>query len=89
MEGDTVSLACQVSKPVTESAWFKDDLEVLPDDHYEMATEGTALALTIHDVGPEDEAEYTLEVGDHSSTAKLLVEGVTLNHLATSIFALT
>lgn len=74
-EGDTVTLTCELSKPAPESAWFKDDLEVLPDDHYKVTTEGKALGLTIHEVGPEDEAEYTVEIGELSSTALLHVKG--------------
>ena len=76
-EGDTVTLEAEVSKPGVESAWFKDDLEILPDvdEKFDILVDGTKHALTIHDATVEDEAEYTIEVGDESSTAALLVEG--------------
>lgn len=77
MEGDTVTLEAEVSRPGAESAWFKDDLEILPDvdEKFDVSIDGTKHSLTIHDVAIDDEAEYTIEVGEESSTAALLVEG--------------
>ena len=77
VEGETATFECETSKPDVEASWFKDDLELLPDDHYDMVVEGVKQALVIQEAGPEDEAEYTIEVGDDSSTALLHVQGVT------------
>lgn len=70
-----MTLACEANQPNLESAWFKEDYEILPDDKFDIAVEGEKHELTIHDVAVEDEGEYTVEIGDDSSTAMLWVEG--------------
>jgi len=56
---------------------LKDELEIIPkvDKKYDAAVSGTVHELTIHDVSTDDQAEYTLEVGDESTTALLKVDG--------------
>ena len=49
------------------------------DKKYDTAVSGTVHELTIHDVSSEDQAEYTLEIGDDSTTALLKVEGMIIN----------
>ncbi len=41
----------------------------------EMIQEGCYHKLVIHQVALEDEGTYSIEVGEHTSTAKLMVEG--------------
>jgi len=79
-EGETVVLQAEVSKPDATGTWFKDDLEIIPkvDKKYDAAVSGTVHELTIHDVLAEDQAEYTLEVGEESTTAVLKVQGTNL-----------
>ena len=57
--------------------WFKDELEIIPkvDKKYDTTVSGTAHELTIHDASTEDQAEYTLEIGEDSTTAVLKVQG--------------
>ena len=76
-EGLTVSLEAEVSKPNVQGTWFKDDLEILPevDKRYGVAVEGTIHGLTVFDVAPEDSGEYTLEIGEESTTTALSVLG--------------
>ena len=75
IEGETVTLQCEVSKPDVDGVWFKDNLELAPDEKFEPILDGVIQALTIHDVELEDEAEYSIEVPGDSSTATLWVEG--------------
>ena len=76
MEGATAEFKCEVSKPNVESAWFKDDYELIPEKgKYEMTTEGQTHSLIIRAASPSDEAEYTIELAGASSTAMLYVEG--------------
>lgn len=42
-------------------------MEIIEEDCYHK--------LIIHQVALEDEGTYSIEVGEHTSTAKLLVEG--------------
>lgn len=77
VEGDTVTLECEVSKPDTEGTWFKDEIEILPDvdDKYDVAVKDTVHELTIHEVAPLDEGDYTVQVGEETSSTVLTVEG--------------
>lgn len=78
LEGDTTTLQAEVSKEGAETAWFKDDLEILPDvdEKFDIAIDGAKHSLTIRDATIDDEAEYTIEVGTESSTGALLVDGM-------------
>ncbi|ELT96013.1 hypothetical protein CAPTEDRAFT_139749 [Capitella teleta] len=78
LEGDTTTLQAEVSKEGAETAWFKDDLEILPDvdEKFDIAIDGAKHSLTIRDATIDDEAEYTIEVGTESSTGALLVDEV-------------
>lgn len=44
----------------------------------EITSDGCCRRLVIHQVALEDEGTYSVEVGEHTSTAKLLVEGETM-----------
>jgi len=57
--------------------WFKDDLEILPkvDKKYVVSMKETFHTLEIHNVSLEDKAEYTLEIGEESTTAVVKVQG--------------
>ena len=75
--GETVTLEAEVSKPNVEGAWYKDEIELLPemDDKYDVAVIDTKHELTIHEVTPRDEGEYALEVAGETTTTVLMVEG--------------
>jgi len=77
-EGDTLVLHAEVSKPNVAGTWFKDEFEIIPkvDKKYDAAVSETVHELTIHDVTTEDQAEYTLEIGEESTTAVLKVQGI-------------
>jgi len=72
-----VTLKAEVSKPNAPGTWFKDDLEILPkvDKKYDVTVDGVVHGLKINGVTAEDVGEYTLEIGEESTTTKLVVEG--------------
>jgi len=76
-EGETVVLHAEASKPDVPGTWFKDDLEIIPkvDKKYSVAVAGSVHELTIQNASTEDQAEYTLEIGEESTTAVLKVQG--------------
>lgn len=76
VEGQTVTLSCQVSRPEAEVTWLKDDAALQPDERIQAVTDGCARLLTIHDATLEDEAEYTVQLSETVFTkATLWVEG--------------
>ncbi|GFS00827.1 titin [Elysia marginata] len=79
-EGDTATLTCKVNKPNVKATWYKEGVPVTSGDRCVLAMDGDTHTLTLRDADLEDEAEYTIKLGDKSSTALLLVE-VELNHI--------
>lgn len=61
--------------PDKPARWFKDKTEIFPTEECQLKVEGTVHTLTIPRATLEDEAEYTICIGDKTSTALLLVEG--------------
>ena len=74
-EHTTVTLQCEVSKPDVKVTWMHNDTEVQLGPKYESIDEGTIHKLVIHDVTPDEAADYTIKVGDVTSTGHLHVEG--------------
>ena len=76
VEGQTVTLSCEVSRANAEVAWLKDDAKLQIDDHLELVRVDRARRLTIHEATLEDEAEYTVALSETVVTkATLWVEG--------------
>lgn len=77
-DGGQLVLKAEVSKPNVLGTWFKDDLEILPDvdKKYDIGVDGTVHSLTIHQVSPDDGGEYTLEIGEDSTTTVATIEGL-------------
>ncbi|XP_036426457.1 obscurin-like protein 1a isoform X2 [Colossoma macropomum] len=74
LEKHRVILECTVSSPHCEVTWYKGDEELESSERMEIFSEGCYHKLVIHQVAVEDEGTYNIEVGEHSSTAKLMVE---------------
>jgi len=75
VEGDTVTLECQISKANVEVAWLKDGKPVNTDEKHVIQVDESWHRLTLPSVGLEEEAEYTVQIGDQSTKAMLWVEG--------------
>ncbi|MEQ2247435.1 hypothetical protein ILYODFUR_009372 [Ilyodon furcidens] len=78
LENHRVILECIVSSPHCSATWYKGKQELDSSDRMETITEGCSHKLVIHQVAVEDEGTYSIEVGEHTSKAKLLVEAQSL-----------
>lgn len=68
-------LECTVSSPRCSVAWYKGREELVSSDRVDILVDGCSHKLVIQQVCIEDEGTYSVEVGEHTSKAKLLVEG--------------
>lgn len=59
-------------KPVK---WFKNTIEIHPDQNHEPVSEGPVKRLILRNVKPEDTSDITCKVDDVKTTAKLTVKG--------------
>ena len=75
-EHASVTLECQLSKPDVKVTWLQHGVELQPSPKYETVEEGVVHKLIIHDVSPEDVTDYTVKVGEKTSTAFVTVEGM-------------
>ncbi|ESO99762.1 hypothetical protein LOTGIDRAFT_85536, partial [Lottia gigantea] len=73
-EGQEIYLECQVSKPC-DATWYKDGNKVQAEGRFKIKSDGTLHSLTLDEAELEDQAEYSVKVGDQVSKAKVLVEG--------------
>nr|XP_046174560.1 obscurin-like protein 1 [Oncorhynchus gorbuscha] len=78
LEKHRVILDCTVSTPRCELTWYRGKAELESSDRLEIHSDGCYHKLTIHEATVEDEGTYSIEVGEHSSTAQLLVEAQSL-----------
>lgn len=75
LEKHRVILECTVSSPRCDATWYKGKQELEPSERMEIIAEGCSHKLVINQVVVEDEGIYSIQVGEHTSKAKLLVEG--------------
>lgn len=75
LEKHRVILECTVSSPRCTATWYKGEEELVPSDRVEMLADGCSLKLIIQQVTLKDEGTYSVMVGEHTSKAKLMVEG--------------
>ena len=75
LEKHRVILECTVSSPRCSATWYKGTQELVSSDRVEIVADGCSQKLMIQQVAVEDEGTYSIEVGEHTSKAKLMVEG--------------
>lgn len=75
IEGDTVTLVCEVNKPNKPAMWLRDGEQITAADGYEITVEGNVHKLLIRQASLENEAEYTCMIGNVDTTTMLYVEG--------------
>uniref|UniRef100_A0A3P9LQ31 Obscurin-like protein 1 n=1 Tax=Oryzias latipes TaxID=8090 RepID=A0A3P9LQ31_ORYLA len=78
LEKHRVILECTVSSPRGSATWYKGKRELESSDRVEIVADGCSHKLVIHQVDVEDEGTYSIEIGEHTSQAKLLVEAQAL-----------
>ncbi len=76
LEGETVTLTCEVTKPKAKVKWLRAGKEIKPDGKkYEVVVEGTVHKLIIHDAKPDDQTEFSAKFGDETTRCHLVVDG--------------
>nr|XP_040057988.1 obscurin-like protein 1 isoform X8 [Gasterosteus aculeatus aculeatus] len=78
LEKSRVLLDCTVSNPRCSIRWYKGSSVILPSDRFEICSEGCYRKLILQQVALDDEGTYSVQVGEHSCSAKLTVEGQSL-----------
>ncbi|KAG1944395.1 obscurin-like protein [Pimephales promelas] len=76
IEGDSITLRCELSKLVKSVEWRKGGVVLQPSKKFEMKQEGCVLELHVHDLEPEDNGYYTCDAGDQLTTASVTVQEV-------------
>lgn len=74
LEKHRVILECTVSSPHCSATWCRGSQELTPSDRVEILVDDCTLKLVIQQVALEDEGTYSVTVGEHTSTAQLMVE---------------
>lgn len=75
-EGQTCTLTCQFSVPNVKTQWFKNGKLLEPHGRYTFAVANYTQKLSIKDVRPEDQGEYTCKYKNLETTANLWIEGL-------------
>ncbi|KAM8871723.1 obscurin-like protein 1a [Synchiropus picturatus] len=78
LEKHRVILECTVSSPQCAATWYKEGEELETSKQVEILVDDCTHKLVIKQVELEDEGTYSIEVGEHISKAKLLVEAQAL-----------
>ncbi|XP_076826396.1 obscurin [Brachyhypopomus gauderio] len=74
VEGDVITLRCELSKPDISVQWRKGGVVLQPGKKHELKKDGCIQELHIHDVKPEDGGYYTCDAGDQLTTASVSVQ---------------
>ncbi|XP_059198931.1 obscurin-like protein 1 [Centropristis striata] len=79
VEKSRVLLDCTVSNPRCSIRWYKGCNVVLPSERFEICSEGCYRKLIIQQVLLDDGGTYSVQVGEHTCSAKLTVEAQSLS----------
>lgn len=75
MEGETVTLFCELSKPGLSVLWKKGATRLRPGSKYEIRQNGCKLQLKIHYLTHHDSGPYKCCAGTFETMASLEVKG--------------
>ena len=75
-EQQNAIISCELSRRTTQAKWLKGNDVIEESDKYRMTWNGCMHSLMVVDLNFDDEAEYSLVVGDKRTSAFLLVEGM-------------
>ena len=82
VEGQSVEMTCELSRPSQPVTWLKDGVELVADERCRVEVDGCQHRLVIQNATLEDEAEYTVRLTDDvTSKATLWVEGTPCSRL--------
>ncbi|XP_061533926.1 obscurin-like protein 1a [Phycodurus eques] len=74
LEKHRVILECTVSSARCSATWYRGKERLVPSDRVDLVVDGCSHKLVIQQVALDDEDIYSIEVGVHTSKAKLMVE---------------
>ncbi|XP_061695247.1 obscurin isoform X3 [Syngnathoides biaculeatus] len=74
IEGDDVTLRCELSKPRVRVEWRKGGVVLAPGNKYEIREEGCIQELCIRNLASDDSGYYTCDAGDQLTTASVAVQ---------------
>ena len=80
VEGDSIMLRCELSKPGLTVEWRKGGVVLQSGKKYTVKQDGHTQELLIHDLDPEDNGFYTCDGGAQLTTASVTVQGNTMFH---------
>lgn len=75
IEGDDITMRCELSKPSVRVEWRKGGMVLQPTKKYEIRQEECIRELCILNLEPEDSGYYTCDAGEQLTTASLAVQG--------------
>lgn len=75
VEGDTVTLRCELSKPGINVEWRKGGVILQPGKKFQLKQAGCLQELHINDLKLEDSGYYTCDAGNQLTTASVSVQG--------------
>lgn len=73
-EGETATFTVELDKEDALVKWFKDGKELPLTERIQSSTDGKHQTITIKKAKPSDMGEYSVQVGEQTSKAKLTVE---------------
>ncbi|KAK3571997.1 hypothetical protein QTP86_021336 [Hemibagrus guttatus] len=74
VEGDMVTLCCELSKSSVNVEWRKGGVVLQPGKKFQLKQEGGIQELHINDLKPEDSGYYTCDAGNQLTTALVSVQ---------------
>ncbi|XP_062979003.1 obscurin [Elgaria multicarinata webbii] len=72
--GHTVSLRCELSRPMAPVVWKKGNVILQPSNKYDIRQEGNFAELLIYDLEAQDGGDYTCDSRDQQTTATVKVK---------------
>ncbi|XP_051970786.1 obscurin-like [Xyrauchen texanus] len=76
IEGGTVLLSCELSKPSCQMQWKKGSESLKSGGRYQMMQKKTTFELQISDLVAEDSAEYSCKCGEQRTTENIIVNAL-------------
>lgn len=73
--GRQIVLQCEVSDPVAQVSWFKDEVELFCKTGLDMKRDGSQRKLMIHSAKVSDSGLYSCSLADDVVTFQVDVEG--------------
>lgn len=72
-----VTFTCELTKPNTKVTWYKGKVPINSEDNkFTISNVDCQYTLTVKNIQPHDESDYTIDVKGKKSTAELFIDGM-------------